>query len=163
MTAQRGDWRVERLTFPQPIPVPSRVWTETEMAAVRRGYVPHMMEEKWFIFVEGNRLFAHRSWTGIGVYEAAFAPTEGGYVIESAVVNGDENEHTRRSDKEEARTLERLISGHLLRESPSTEQLAGGDAHTNWELMVPTLPKTAFLPHVIERADRDDPDNPDDR
>ncbi|MXW60674.1 MAG: hypothetical protein F4Z58_14190 [Acidimicrobiaceae bacterium] len=160
MTAQRGDWRVEPLTLPQPIPAPSRVWTEAEMADIRRSYVPHMMEEKWFIFMEGNRLFAHRSWTGLGVFEATFAPAEGGYVIESAFVTGEDDARLRDSDEAESRTLERLISGHLLREPPSTEQLAGGDPHTNWELTVPTLPKTAFLPHVIEKADPLDPDVP---
>lgn len=157
MTARRSDWNVEPLTIPQPIPAPSRVWTEAEMASIRRGYVPHMMEEKWFIFMEGNRLFAHRSWTGLGVYEATFAATEGGYVIESAVVTGDENARQRDSEEVESRTLERLISGHLLREPPATEQLAGSDPHTNWELTVPTLPKAAFLPRVIKKADPDDP------
>ena len=52
-----------------------------------------------------NRLFAHRSWTGLGVYEATFAPTEGGHVIESAIVTGNETEFRRKSDKAESLTL----------------------------------------------------------
>ena len=80
--ASRNSWKTKPLTDPQPIPAPDRVWTDKEMGAIRRGYVPHMMEEKWFIFMEANRLFAHRSWTGIGIYEATFASTEGGHVIE---------------------------------------------------------------------------------
>ena len=69
------------------------------------------MEEKWFIFVEGDRLFAHRSWTGLGVYEAAFAPVDGGYVIESAVVTGNRSEYKRSSDQDESLILEVLIAG----------------------------------------------------
>ena len=76
MKARPSSWEFEPLTIPQPIPAPARVWTDDEMGAIQRGYVPHMMEEKWFIFMEGNRLFAHRSWTGLGVYEATFALTE---------------------------------------------------------------------------------------
>ena len=90
MKARRSSWKAEPLTIPQPIPAPSRVWTDDEMAVIRRGCVPHIMDEKWFIFIAKNRLFAHRSWTGLGVYEATFAPTEGGYVIESAIVTGNE-------------------------------------------------------------------------
>ena len=152
MTARRSSWTVEPLTIPQPIPPPSRVWTDDEMGAIRRGYVPWIMDEKWFIFMEQNRLFAHRSWTGIGIYEATFASTEGGYVIESAVVTGDETKYRRSSDKAESLTLEALIASYLLQESLSEEQLAGFDPHTKWEFIVPTVPKELFLPRVIKKA-----------
>lgn len=122
------------------------------MDAIRRGYVPHIMDEKWFIFMEGNRLFAHRSWTGLGIYEATFTPTEGGHVIESAVVTGDDTRFRRSSDEAESRTLEVLIASHLLKESPSGEQLAGHDPIASWEMIVPTVPKELFMPRVIKKA-----------
>ena len=151
-TARRSSWKAEPLTVPQPIPAPARVWTGDEMGVIRRGYVPHIMDEKWFIFMEKNRLFAHRSWTGLGVYEATFAPAEGGYVIESAVVTGDETEYRRKSDGTESLTLEVLIANYLLQEPPSDEQLAGYDPVTKWEFMVPTVPKELFLPRVVKKA-----------
>ena len=151
-TARRSSWKAEPLTVPQPIPAPARVWTDDEMGVIRRGYVPHIMDEKWFIFMEKNRLFAHRSWTGLGVYEATFAPTEGGYVIESAVVTGNEPEYRRKSDEAESLTLEVLIASYLLQEPPSDEQLAGYDPVTKWEFMVPTVPKELFLPRVVKKA-----------
>ncbi len=152
MRARRSDWKAEPLTVPQPIPPPSRVWTSDEMDAIRRGYVPSIMDEKWFIFMEGDRLFAHRSWTGLGVYEAVFVPAAGGYVAESAVVTGDAAQYRRSSDEEESETLEVLIASHLLGESPSEEQLAGSDPFTKWEFIVPTIPKKWFLPRVIKKA-----------
>ena len=155
MTALRSSWRIETLTIPQPIPPPARVWTNDEMGAIRRGYVPWIMDEKWFIFMEGSRLFAHRSWTGLGVYEATFAPAEGGYVIESAVVTGDDTKYRRSSDEAESLTLEALIAGHLLKESLSEEQLAGHDPITSWELTVPRVPKELFLPRIIKKAGPD--------
>ena len=152
--ARRSDWKTGPLTVPQPIPAPARIWSRDQMGAIRRGYVPHMMEEKWFIFMEGNRLFAHRSWTGNAIYEATFAPARRGYVIESAVVTGDETKYRRSSDEEESQTLEVLIASYLLGESPSEEQLAGYDPVTKWEFMVPTVPKKWFLPRVIKKANR---------
>ena len=150
--ARRSNWRIERLAIPQPIPPPSRVWNDDEMDAIRRGYVPHIMDEKWFIFMEGNHLFAHRSWTGIGIYEATFASTEGGYVIESAAVTGDSTKYGRSSDEVESLTLEVLIASYLLKESLSEEQLADFDPHTKWEFIVPRVPKELFLPRVIKKA-----------
>ena len=45
-----------------------------------------------------------------------------------------------------------LIASYLLKESPSEEQLAGYDPATQWEFMVPTVPKELFLPRVIKKA-----------
>ena len=148
--AQRGDWDNEPVKMPQPIPPPVRIWSSEEMALIRRGYIPHMMEEKWFIFVEDDHLYAHRSWTGYGIYEATFAPVEGGYAIESAFVAGDESTHHRSTDQDESRTLEALIVGHLVGESPSAQGLTGDNPLQNWELTVPTIPKQAFLPKIIK-------------
>ena len=152
MKARRSSWKAEPLTIPQSIPAPSRVWTDDEMGVIRCGYVPHIMDEKRFIFMEKNRLFAHRSWTGLGVYEATFAPTDGGHVIESAVVSSDEAEYRRKSHEAESLTLEVLIASYLLQEPPSDEQLAGYDPVTRGEFMVPTVPKELFLPRVIKKA-----------
>ncbi len=151
--ASRDSWKNEPLTDPQPIPAPDRVWTDEEMGSMRLGYAPQMMEEKWFMFMEANRLFAHRSWTGFGIYAATFASTEGGHVIESAVVSGDDTKHLRSSDEEESATLEMLIDSHLLQKPLSEEQRDSNDPHTNWELTVPTVPKELFFPRVIKKPD----------
>lgn len=121
------------------------------MDRIRLGYIPSIMEEKWFIFVEEDRLFAHRSWTGLGVYEATFAPTEGGSVIESAVVTGNRSEYKRSSDHDESLILEVLIAGHLIGESLSESQLADKSPHRRWELSVPNMPTEGFILPVVER------------
>ena len=149
--AGRNSWKTEPLTDPQPIPAPERVWSDEEMGSIRRGHVPQMMEEKWFIFMEANRLFAHRSWTGLGICAATFASTEGGHVIESVVVTGDDTKHLRSSDEEESATLEMLIDSHLLQEPLTEEQRDGNDPHTNWEFTVPTMPKESFFPRIIKK------------
>jgi len=123
------------------------------MSVIRHGYIPWVMDEKWFIFLEQDRLFAHRSWTGLGVYEAQFVLVEGGYVIESAVVTGNRAKYRRGSDEYESRTLEVLIVSYLLRESPSPELLAGFNSHTKWEFTVPRLPKESFIPKVVNKQD----------
>ncbi len=120
------------------------------MDRIGLGYIPEMMEEKWFIFMEGRCFFAHRSWTGLGVYDATFGAVEDGYVIESAVVTGDRTEYKRSSDEDESMILEMLIAGHLLGESPEASGPAGKNPILRWELAVPTFPQDAFLPQVVD-------------
>jgi len=51
-----------------------REFSEEEMAVLRMGNIPKEMEDKWFLYMEDNVLYAHRSWTGICVYIIEFKP-----------------------------------------------------------------------------------------
>jgi hypothetical protein len=71
------------------------------------------MDDRWHAFVEGGRLYLHRSWTGFGVYEAEFGRVPRGWQIASAVVEGDRDKY-RWPDAVESAQLEALIEGRLL-------------------------------------------------
>ena len=90
------------------------------MDRIRLGHIP-VYDDRWFMLVEEDRLFAHRSWTGSCIYEAKFSPVDGGYLITSAAVTGDRLTYDRWSDQRETRVLEELIAGCILDESPSEE------------------------------------------
>jgi hypothetical protein len=64
--------RLSRLSAPETVPPPPRRWSDNEWAAICRGHQSRDMDDKWNAFVENDRLFLHRSWTGLGVYEAQF-------------------------------------------------------------------------------------------
>lgn len=71
--AKKTDWK----TVPMPeqseqFTMTRRISTE-EMERLRRGNIPQGMEDKWFWYMEGNALYAHRSWTGYCVYILRFA------------------------------------------------------------------------------------------
>ncbi len=42
--------------------------SEEEMGYLREGHKPQEMEDKWFMYYEGEKLFLHRSWTGFCIY-----------------------------------------------------------------------------------------------
>jgi hypothetical protein len=67
------------------------------------------MEDKWIAYVEDDRLFMHRSWTGHCIYEAQFEECEGGWHVTSAVVTDDRNVYGRGSDEYESLFLEALL------------------------------------------------------
>ncbi|GCD99110.1 hypothetical protein EHYA_06822 [Embleya hyalina] len=83
------------------------------------------MDEKWNVFVEGDVLFMHRSWTGHGIYEASFAPVIGGGVrITSAVVESD-RENYRSMGDEYDRLMMELIIGAIVLGEPAADLRAG--------------------------------------
>ena len=61
---------------PAAVPALARLWSDGEWTRVRAGHVAQDMDDKWNAFVERDRLFLHRSWTGRGVYEARFTRTD---------------------------------------------------------------------------------------
>lgn len=93
-----------------------RLWfTPDEMAKIRRGFHPTVMEEKWFLYFTGDRLRMHRSWTGFLIYDVGFAfdPKGGGYVTD-VVVNRESREYSNTDDDEDLTLLEEVIRSHLL-------------------------------------------------
>lgn len=75
------------------------------------------MDEKWNVFVEGDVLFMHRSWTGRGIYEVSFAPAAGrGRKIGSAVVEADEERYRRSGDEYDCLMMELVINAIILGE-----------------------------------------------
>jgi hypothetical protein len=115
MAARRGQWKHTPVPQPQSIPPPSKRWTQAEWTQIKQGFVPAAMEDKWFAFVEDDRLYLHRSWTGFGVYEAQFASEDRGWAIAEALVAGDHDTYRRGSDAYESLQLELLIDAGLLR------------------------------------------------
>jgi len=44
------------------------------------------MDDKWAMFLEGNVLHLHRSWTGICIYQVTFERREGRFLVTEAMV-----------------------------------------------------------------------------
>ena len=86
---------VSPIREPVNIPPPEMILSREEMQEIAVGYRPIDMSDKWLAFMEDNRLFLHRSWTGIGIYEVTFAAKgfgwtdETGFMPTSARVESD--------------------------------------------------------------------------
>ncbi|GED86451.1 hypothetical protein [Streptomyces sp. 6-11-2] len=118
--------RLQPINTPRPVlELPDRVWTDEDWRRIQRGYRARDMDEKWNVFVEGDVLFMHRSWTGYGVYEASFASvTGGGRRIASAVVEADEERYRSMGDEYDRLMTELIISAIVLGE-PAVDLRAG--------------------------------------
>ncbi|WP_329182472.1 hypothetical protein [Streptomyces sp. NBC_01477] len=100
--------------------LPQRIWSDDDWDRIQRGYVARDMDEKWNVFTEDEVVFVHRSWTGIGVFAATFAPVDGGgRRIASAVVERDSERYRNTDDAYDCVMLELLISAIVLGEPAS--------------------------------------------
>ncbi|MFG3229297.1 hypothetical protein ACGF07_31565 [Kitasatospora sp. NPDC048194] len=126
-----ADERVTRSSFRRPLQpikvptaigvLPDRIWSDDEWERIQLGYRSRSMDEKWNVVVEGDVVFLHRSWTGFGVFEATFAPVEGGgrRIVSAVVEAGRGGPHGSSADFE-CLMLELVLSAVVLGE-PATE------------------------------------------
>ncbi len=104
-SARRGDWKTKPMPRKHETFVLQRSFTEEEMNALRRGNVPQAMEDKWFWFMEGQTLWAHRSWTGHCIYRIDFKE-DGSHVV---TVNRDPGQYGCTSTEEDTEILNKLL------------------------------------------------------
>lgn len=85
-------------------------YSDEEFERIREGFDPQDMDDKWAMFLEGNVLHLHRSWTGLCVYQVTFERREGRFVATDTVAEYSEGHH----DEE---LLRQLIDLWLLGDS----------------------------------------------
>lgn len=66
--AKKEDWSIEEMPKESECIELNRVFTEEDIYFLHFGNIPKQMEDKWFWYVEDNKLFAHRSWTGFCIF-----------------------------------------------------------------------------------------------
>ena len=103
--AGRDDWKTEPMPEARAAFVLDRSFSDQEMKALRRGNIPKAMEDKWFWYMEGSTLFAHRSWTGFCIYRIDF---KGDGHLE-VTVNRDPEQYGCTSIEEDIQSLNKLL------------------------------------------------------
>ena len=103
--AHRDDWKTEPMPKQHETFVLSRSFSAEEMDALRRGNIPQAMEDKWFWYMEGSTLWAHRSWTGYCIYQIELKE-DGDHVV---TVNRDPKQYSCTSIEEDMISLNKLL------------------------------------------------------
>ena len=103
--ARRGDWKALPMPERHETFVLRRLFRDEEMDALRRGNIPQAMEDKWFWYMEGPTLWAHRSWSGFCIFRIEFRE-DGHHLV---TVNRDPEQYRSAGIKEDAETLNKLL------------------------------------------------------
>jgi hypothetical protein len=94
-----------------------RTYTEPEYKRISLGFIPQRMEDKWFIFMEENTLYLHRSWTGSCIYRLTLVRGGTAHVVSEALANRDRSQYAGGNDPYDAKMLIYLIDYLLLQKS----------------------------------------------
>ena len=103
--ARRGDWKTVDMPGMHETFVLHRVFGDAEMEALRLGNIPRAMEDKWFWYMEGSTLWAHRSWTGYCIFRIDFKEDNAHLVT----VNRDPEQYASAGIEEDAASLNKLL------------------------------------------------------
>jgi len=91
--ANRNSWKTLPLPSQRAKLSVKRTFSEQEYNRLSVGFIPEEMEDKWFIFLENNVLFFHRSWTGVCIYEAHL---DNNHSVKEVWVNRDNEQYGKR-------------------------------------------------------------------
>ncbi len=105
--ATKNDWKITEMPERNTTFILSRKFSAEEIAALQFGNIPKAMEDKWFWFMEGDTLYAHRSWTGICVFRIDFSFADNQHKV---TVNQDPEQVGITSEEEDRRTLKNLLN-----------------------------------------------------
>lgn len=97
-----------------------RQLSETEISILKEGHRPEEMEDKWFMYWKNNKLYFHRSWTGICIYIVSLM--EGTDKLD-VIVNRNPNEYKETNIEQDKTMLQILINRYI------------GEGNRNAELM----------------------------
>ena len=103
--AHRDDWKTKPMPERHDSFILNRSFSDEEMEALHRGNVPQAMEDKWFWYMEGSTLWAHRSWTGYCIYRINFKEDDNHIVL----VNRDPEQYKCCSIEEDIESLNKLL------------------------------------------------------
>ncbi|MGB6299866.1 MAG: hypothetical protein WBF90_27350 [Rivularia sp. (in: cyanobacteria)] len=67
--ATRSDWKIQPMPELKTQLQVEEVFTKEEYEYLSWGLIPKRMEDKWFIYLEDNWLYFHRSWSGFCIFK----------------------------------------------------------------------------------------------
>jgi hypothetical protein len=112
LIASRSSWKATLIVNPKKISIDVH-FTADQFAIIRRGFIPQVMEDKWFIFYEDTQLYFHRAWTGAGIYQAQIIRGADGYAIRTFFAERNKKIYRNEDDDQDKECLKYLIANVL--------------------------------------------------
>ena len=104
--AVKDDWQTCDMPEQRDTFILERSFTDSQMRSLRHGNIPQEMEDKWFWYMDGDTLYAHRSWTGYCIYIIEFKP-DGRHLV---TVNRNPEQYKCKSIDEDLVSLNKLLN-----------------------------------------------------
>lgn len=112
--ATASSWNIKPMPAAQKELPLSGVYTEDEYEKISYGFLPKDQQDKWFIYLEGDWLYFHRSWTGTCVFKLEIVLNNGKYHATKAIVNRDPEQYRNTNDQQDVELISFLVDKLLL-------------------------------------------------
>lgn len=112
--ARPDSWKTKEMPVAVTVLSLEKTYSPEEFDVLSCGFVPKVMEQKWFIYMKDSVLFFHRSWTGLCIYKIVFEQNGAGYVVKEAFVNRDIEQHPITDINYDCALVSWLMDGFLL-------------------------------------------------
>ena len=133
--ATAKDWQTEPMPDdPQEVtnmPFDFKI-TNNAMSIIRKGHIPEVQEDHWFMYCDDEYIRYYRSWTGMCGFEAHYMKTEGGYVVDNLKMNHALAEFGVNGDEAGAALFCYLV----IAESGGDAESAWQNYVKNWDMLV---------------------------
>lgn len=140
----KEDWATQELP-PEHAMVPlDMLFSQEEMARIRKGLLPWVQEQKWFLWFDAPLLHIHRSWTGICYSQVMFVPEGDTWRAVVARVNRNLEQYSETDDAADAIMIRNLVT-EVARHIPDVPQI---DTMAE-ALMIASQPNYLGSPKVV--------------
>lgn len=107
--ATQYDWRIHPLPFERVTVYLNFKLSAKESERIRFGFIPSVMEEKWFAYFANNTLYQHRSWTGYCIDQIHFISDGSGLRATHAEVNRNPEQYAEQDNEQDIRRIEAMV------------------------------------------------------
>jgi hypothetical protein len=116
MTKQRAtadSWQTKPMPAANKELLIDGAFTREEYVRLSQGFIPQSQDDRWFIYLEDDWLYFHRSWTGTCIFQLQIVPANGHYQAVKAIANRDPEQYRNEDDAYDVQLMSYLID-HLL-------------------------------------------------
>lgn len=112
--ATKDSWQNTKMLESKALLQFERTFSLEEYQRIKLGLIPQVMEDKWFIYLEDDWLYFHRSWTGFCNFQLHIEPADDAYKVIEVWVNRDIEQYKNTDDNYDTKLLIFLIDRLLL-------------------------------------------------
>ena len=124
--------RATAVSWPnKPMPQGAKVleidgtYSREEYVTISQGFIPQSAKDKWFVYLEGEWLYIHRSASGSCIFMLKLEAKEDFYAAPTLLVNNDPKQFNSKNDEYNVNLVAYLIDTLLLGRFTPFPQMKG--------------------------------------
>lgn len=107
--AIKSDWKTHRMPRMNTRVELAMDITADEFEILAWGHIPESMDDRWFMYFDGEAFNFYRSWTGFCIYQVKVERCHDHYRLSYAIVNRSEKQYGGTDDEDDRMMCKELI------------------------------------------------------